>query len=183
MSILKTTMLGNPLLRQTAKEVTPEELATPAVQKLIDDMIETMHEYDGVGIAAPQVHEAKQIAIIETHANPRYPRAPDHPLLVLVNPVFTEKSAEIQTGWEGCLSVEGFRGVVPRSKKVAITYLDRTGKKISLEAQDFLAVVIQHELDHLAGKVFLDRMSDLSTLTHFKEFERYWIRGESADPS
>ena len=176
MSILKTSKLGNPILRQVAKEVPLSELKGPAIQKLIDDMIETMHEYDGVGLAAPQVHESKQIAVIEVHNSKRYPWAPNVPLLILVNPVFLSKSEETIEGWEGCLSVEIFRGKVPRSKKVSVRFWDRNGKEQKLEAEGFPAVVIQHELDHLAGKVFLDRMPDLSTLTHLKEYERFWMK-------
>ena len=178
MSILKTSKLGNPVLRQEAKEVSPLELKTPALQKLIDDMIETMHEYDGVGLAAPQVHESRQIAVIEAHHNRRYPGSPDVPLLVLVNPVFLSKSEETADGWEGCLSVEGFRGSVPRSRKVSVRFLDRNGREQNIEAEGFPAVVLQHELDHLAGKVFLDRMRDFSTLTHLKEYDRFWARPE-----
>jgi peptide deformylase len=176
MSILKTSKLGHPVLRQTARAVSPAELKDPAIQKLIDDMIVTMHEYDGVGLAAPQVHESLQIAVIEVRENPRYPAAPNIPLLILINPVFTRKSDSLQKGWEGCLSVEGFRGVVPRSREVEVRYLDRDGTERELAADGFLAVVLQHELDHLAGKVFLDRMEDLSTLTHLKEYGIYWSR-------
>ncbi|HET6465487.1 MAG TPA: peptide deformylase [Nitrospiria bacterium] len=181
MSILKTSKLGNPILRQIAKEVPLSELKSPSIQKLIDDMIETMHEYDGVGLAAPQVHESKQIAVIEVHNSKRYPWAPDVPLLVLVNPVFLSKSEETVEGWEGCLSVESFRGKVPRSKKVSVRFLDRNGKEQKLEAEGFPAVVIQHELDHLAGKVFLDRMRDLSTLAHLKEYERFWMKPQDEE--
>ena len=179
--ILKTSKLGHPVLRQVAAEIGKDELADPATQRLIDDMIETMHEYDGVGLAAPQVHVSKQLAVIEAHANARYPDAPDLPRLVLVNPVFTFKSEELQEGWEGCLSVEGFRGLVPRAQRVAIEYTDRHGQPMQLETGGFLAVVIQHELDHLAGKVYLDRMPDLATLTHLKEFERFWARHRHAE--
>src|SRR3989338_538884 len=154
MSILKTSKLGNPILRQIAKEVSLSELKNPATQKLIDDMVETMHEYDGVGLAAPQVHESKQIAVLEVHNSKRYPWAPNVPLLILVNPVFLSKSDETIEGWEGCLSVEGFRGKVPRSTKVTVRFLDRKGKEQRVKAEGFPAVVIQHELDHLAGKVF-----------------------------
>jgi peptide deformylase len=182
MSILKTAKLGNPVLRQAAKEVSPSELMSAGVQKLIEDMIETMHEYDGVGLAAPQVHESKQIAVIQVENSVRYPRAPGIPLTVLVNPVLLKKSDETQKGWEGCLSVEGLRGFVPRSKRVAIRFTDREGKERQLETEGFFAVVIQHEMDHLAGKVFLDRMPDLSTLTHLKEYERYWIKPDSRQP-
>jgi peptide deformylase len=179
MSILKTSKLGNPVLRKVAREVTPEELNSPAIQKLIDDMIETMREYDGVGLAAPQVHESLRIAVIEVDDNRRYPGQPRIPLFELVNPVFISHSKALQEGWEGCLSVEGFRGRVPRSEKVEIRYLDRRGEAHRLSADGFLAVVIQHELDHLAGKVFLDRMDGLSTLTHLKEFERFWAKPDA----
>jgi len=181
MSILKTSKLGNPVLRQIAKEVPLADLKSPAVQKLIDDMIETMHEYDGVGLAAPQVHESKQIAVIEVHNSKRYPWAPDVPLLILVNPVFLSKSEETADGWEGCLSVEGFRGKVPRSRNVVVRFLDRTGKEQQLSAEGFPAIVVQHELDHLAGKVFLDRMADLTTLTHLKEYERFWMKSSDEE--
>jgi peptide deformylase len=181
MSILKTSKLGNPILRQVAKEIPLSDLKSPVIQKLIDDMIETMHEYDGVGLAAPQVHESKQLAVIEVHNSKRYPWAPNVPLLVLVNPVFLSKSEETIEGWEGCLSVEGFRGKVPRSKKVSVRFWDRNGKEQALDAEGFPAVVIQHELDHLAGKVFLDRMRDLSTLAHLKEYERFWMKPQDEE--
>ena len=154
MSILKVSKLGNPILRKVAAPVPLDEIKRPEFQKFIDDMIETMHEYDGVGLAAPQVHESKQVAVIEAQDNRRYPEAPQIPLLVLINPVFLDQAKEKNLGWEGCLSVEGFRGQVPRATKVKIKALDRNGKEFILEANGFLAVVIQHELDHLAGKVF-----------------------------
>lgn len=179
MSILKVSKLGNPVLRKVAAPVLPDEIKRPEFQKFVDDMIETMHEYDGVGLAAPQVHESIQVAVIEAKDNRRYPQAPTIPLLILINPVFLEQAKEKDLGWEGCLSVEGFRGQVPRSTKVKIKALDRKGKEFILEANGFLAVVIQHELDHLMGKVFLDRMSDFSTLTHLKEYERYWLKEET----
>jgi peptide deformylase len=176
MSILKTSKLGNPILRGISKEVSPSDIKSPAVQKLIDDMIETMREYDGVGLAAPQVHEPRQLAVIEVENSKRYPWAPKVPLLVLINPQFLYQSEDLQEGWEGCLSIEGLRGVVPRSKRVKIRFLDRKGKEQQLDAEGFFAVVIQHELDHLSGKVFVDRMRDMTTLTHLKEYERYWMK-------
>ena len=179
MSILKTSKLGNPILRKLARKVDPTDLQTSAIQKLIDDMIDTMREYNGVGLAAPQVHESLQLAVIEAEHNKRYPDVPNIPLLILANPVIITQSKELQHGWEGCLSVEGFRGIVPRSREVEIQFLDRHGKESRLTTGEFLAVVIQHELDHLAGKVFLDRMEDLSTLTHMKEYERYWVDEEN----
>jgi peptide deformylase len=175
MAILKVARLGHPVLRQVAKPVPQGEIKSPAIQRLIDDMIETMHEYDGVGIAAPQVHESLQIAVIEVARNPRYPRAPEIPLTVLINPEITARSDAKRTGWEGCLSVDGLRGQVPRSEQLTARWLDRTGRPVQVEAQGFFAVVIQHEVDHLNGKVFLDRMADLTTLTHLQEYERYWL--------
>ena len=181
MSILKTSKLGNPVLRQVAKSVSVSELLSPATQKLIDDMIETMHEYEGVGLAAPQVHESKQIAVIEALNSKRYPDSPNVPLMVLVNPVFLSLSEESIDGWEGCLSVDGFRGKVPRSTRVSIRFMDRAGQEEELDTEGFQAVVIQHELDHLAGKIYLDRMRDLTTLAHMKEFERFCIKDEDED--
>jgi len=179
MSILKVAKLGNPVLRKVSALVSIDEIKRPEFQKFVDDMIETMHEYEGVGLAAPQVHESKQIAVIEVQGNRRYPEAPEIPLLVLINPVFLDQAKEKNLGWEGCLSVEGFRGQVPRATEVKIKALDRHGKEFILETDGFLAIVIQHELDHLMGKVFLDRMSDFSTLTHLKEYERYWVKEEA----
>ncbi len=176
MSILKTALLGNPVLREKAREVPVEEIKTPAIQNLIDDMIETMREYDGVGLAAPQVHESKQIAVIEVHKNRRYPGKPEVPLLILVNPIFLMKSDDAIEGWEGCLSIEALRGRVPRSSRVKVRFFDRRGREETLEAEGFPAVVVQHEMDHLAGQVFLDRMRDLSTLTHLKEYERFRMK-------
>ena len=182
MSILKVTRLGHPVLRQTAKPVAPEAIATPAIQQLIDDMIETMREYDGVGIAAPQVHQSLQIAIIEAAHNTRYPQAPEIPLTVLINPEIISRAPEERMGWEGCLSIEGLRGLVPRARKLSARWLDRTGRPVSQDVEGFFAVVFQHEVDHLKGKVFVDRMADLSTLTHLLEYERYWLhRDETED--
>jgi peptide deformylase len=179
MSILKVAKLGNPVLRKVSAPVSPDEIKRSEFQKFVDDMIETMHEYDGVGLAAPQVHESKQVAVIEAQDNRRYPKAPVIPLLVLINPVLLDQSNEKNLGWEGCLSVEGFRGQVPRATRIKIKALDRKGKEFLVEANGFLAVVIQHEMDHLMGKVFLDRMADFSTLTHLKEYERYWLKEET----
>ena len=182
MAILKTAQLGNPILRQTAKPVPREEIPTPAFQHFIDDMIETMREYDGVGLAAPQVHDSRQVAVVECHDNRRYPDQPEITLTVLINPTVLAASKETQEDWEGCLSVEGLRGRVPRSQQIRVWAQDRTGAEHVIEAKDFFAVVLQHEIDHLNGRVFLDRMKDLTTLTHLREFVRYWIRPESSPP-
>jgi peptide deformylase len=175
MSILKVTRLGHPVLRQVAKNISVKELKTPAMQKFIDDMIETMKEYDGVGLAADQVFTSKQVAVLEVAANPRYPRKPKVPLAVLVNPKITPLSDETEEDWEGCLSIPDLRGRVPRYKSIRVRALDRHGKKLDFIAKGFHARVIQHEFDHLNAKVYLDRMGDFSTLTFLQEFARYWM--------
>ena len=175
MSILKVTRLGHPVLRKVSQEISVKELKTPALQKFIDDMIETMKEYDGVGLAADQVFTSKQVAVLEVADNPRYPKKPKVPLTVLVNPQITPLSDEMEEDWEGCLSVPDMRGRVPRYKSIRVQALDRRGKKLDFVANDFHARVIQHEFDHLNGKVYIDRMRDLSTLTFLQEFARYWM--------
>ncbi len=177
MAILKVARLGHPVLRQAAHPVPPAEIRSPYVQRLIDDMIETMREYDGAGLAAPQVHESLSIAVIEVQANPRYPEAPHIPLMVLVNPVVTPLTDEMDEDWEGCLSVPDMRGQVPRYTAVGLDCLDRDGQRLELTAKDFFARVIQHETDHLHGIVYLDRMRDLSTLTHIAEWQKHWLGG------
>lgn len=175
MAILKVARLGHPVLRQRARPVPPEEIASPEFQRLVDDMVETMREYDGAGLAATQVHVLKQVAVIEVQANPRDPDAPAIPLTVLVNPVVTPLTEETEEGWEGCLSVPDLRGVVPRLTAVRLECQDRAGQRLDVVAKDFLARVIQHETDHLNGIVYLDRMRDLATLTHIAEWRKHWL--------
>ena len=175
MAILKVARLGHPVLRQQAERVLPADIQSVHVQRLIDDMIETMHEYDGAGLAANQVHVPRQIAVIEVAKNPRYPDAPEIPLTVLINPMVTPTSEEIEEGWEGCLSVPDMRGVVPRYTAVRLECLDRQGKPVDLVAKDFFARVIQHETDHLNGIVYVDRIRDMRTLSHIAEWQRHWL--------
>jgi peptide deformylase len=176
MSILKVARLGHPVLRKVTQNVSQPELQSPALQQFIDDMIETMKEYDGVGLAADQVHESKQIAVLEVADNPRYPEKPRVPLTVLVNPTITPLSEDMEEDWEGCLSIPDLRGMVPRYKNIRVQALDRQGKETDFVANEFHARVIQHEFDHLNGKVYLDRMRDFSTLTFLQEYARYWMR-------
>jgi len=138
-------------------------------------MVETMREYDGAGLAATQVHQTLQIAVIEVDANPRYPDAAGIPLTVVINPVVTALTEEREEGWEGCLSVPDMRGMVPRVTAVRLQCYDREGNPVDLIAKDFFARVIQHETDHLKGIVYLDRMSDLRTLSHIAEWNKYWL--------
>ena len=175
MSILKVSRLGNPVLRATTQPLSVDQLASPSIQKLIDDMVETMKEYDGVGLAGNQVHESKQIAVFEVADNPRYPNKPAVPLTILINPKVTLLNEEMEEDWEGCLSIPELRGKVPRFKTIQVKALDKEGRPLDFVATDFHARVIQHEWDHLNGKVYLDRMSDFSTLTFLTEFARYWI--------
>src|SRR6058998_1778599 len=130
MAILKVARLGHPLLRQVAKPVPRDEIGSPEIQRLIDDMIETMREYDGAGLAANQVHTLQQICVIEVLGNPRYPDAPNVPLTVVINPVVTPLTEEIEEGWEGCLSVPDMRGRVPRFTAVRLECRDRLGDKV-----------------------------------------------------
>jgi peptide deformylase len=175
MAILKVARLGHPVLRQVAARVPEDEIRSAETQRLIDDMIETMREYNGAGLAAPQVHTAKQIAVIEVQGNLQPPGGLEIPLTVLINPVVTPLTETMSEGWEGCLSVPDMRGVVPRYTEVRLEALDRQGERIDLKAADFLARVIQHETDHLNGIVYLDRMRDLSTLTFIAEWNKHWL--------
>lgn len=170
MSILKVSRLGHPVLRMESKHVSPETLASPAIQTLIDNMMETMVEYYGVGLAAPQVHESLAIAVIESHG-----ARGDIPMTVIVNPKVTVLDEELIEDWEGCLSIPDFRGRVPRWRKLRVDALDRKGRKIQITAEGFFARVIQHEFDHLMGRVYLDRMPNLKTLSHLAEFQKYWL--------
>jgi peptide deformylase len=181
MAILKVARLGHPVLRQTARPVPLDAIDAPETQRFIDDLIETMREYDGAGLAANQVHELVQIAAIEVQANPRYPDAPDIPLMVVINPVVTPLTEEMEEGWEGCLSVPDMRGKVPRYTAVRLQCYDRAGQRVDLVAKDFVARVIQHETDHLFGTVYLDRMRDFSTLSYLAEWNRYWLGSREGD--
>jgi peptide deformylase len=173
MAIRKIAQVGHPVLRQLARPVTREELATPAMQAFIDDLIDTMHDADGAGLAAIQVYEPIQICAIEVRNNPRYPYKPPIPLTILVNPVLTPVGDELFDNYEGCLSVPNLRGVVPRNVRVHVNAWDRHGNVIDETVAGLKAGTYQHEVDHLLGKVFLDRVTDPTTLTTWTEFERY----------
>jgi peptide deformylase len=175
MAILKVARLGHPVLRKPAEPVPVDEIRSPEIQRLVDDMVETMREYNGAGLAANQVHTLRRICVIEVHGNPRYPEAPSIPLTVLINPVVTPLTVDMEDGWEGCLSIPDMRGMVPRYSAVRLESYDRAGDKVDLVAKEFFARVIQHETDHLNGLLYVDRMRDLSTLTHLAEWGKYWL--------
>jgi peptide deformylase len=170
--------VGNPLLRRRSREVTRDELATPEVQGLIDDLIDTMRAANGAGIAAPQIGELVRVATIEVGDNPRYPYKPRIPLTVVVNPVVEPLSGpdgvdEMVEINEGCLSVPNLRGNVMRHVHVRVRYLDRHGVEHDEVRRGLTAGTFQHELDHLDGVLFLDRVHDTRSLTTWEQFERF----------
>lgn len=169
MSILKVARMGHPVLRQKARPIEPKELKTVPLQKFIDDMIETMQEYSGVGLAAPQVHEGLRIFV--AHLDPEGRGAGD--ATALINPEIEIVGQAMIEGWEGCLSIPDIRGRVPRAAEIRVSALDRHGKRLAIDAKDFPARVIQHETDHLNGILFFDRMRSLESLTFMDEFSRY----------
>ncbi len=175
MAVLEILHIGHPLLRQTARRIEQAELSNPALQRLAGDMIETMHAEDGIGIAAPQVGALLQLAVIEMgDDSERYEEAEDFPLTVFVNPVVTVLDEAEQEFWEGCLSVPNLRGLVPRPRSVRVDFMDLEGKPWSLEAEGFLATVLQHELDHLQGVLFVDRIRDMTKLATIEQYRRFW---------
>ncbi len=171
--ILKVARLGHPIVRTATRQVTVEEVRSHDFQLLIDSMVETMHEYSGVGLAATQIHLPIQVAVLEVERNPRYPDAPSVPLTVLINPVVTILDNALIDGYEGCLSIPDMRGVVPRFTRLRVQAMGRDAEPLDIIAEGFHARVIQHETDHLKGEVYLDRMRDMRTLTHLAEFQRY----------
>jgi peptide deformylase len=179
MAILKIAQMGNPVLRRPAAPVPVKSITSPILQKFVDDMIETMREYNGVGLAAPQVHESLQIVVIEVHENPRYPQVAPIPLTVLINPAAEPLTDETEEDWEGCLSIPDIRGKVPRVREIRVRAYDRKGKELDFAVKNFFARVILHECDHLQGILFPDRMQKLDTLTYLTEYQRYWAAQES----
>jgi peptide deformylase len=179
MAVLKVAHLGHPILRQVAEPVSPEAIRSPEIQRLLDDMLETMEDHDGAGLAAPQVHVSKRVVIYGVRQNPRYPDADEIPLTALINPKITPVGQEQEEDWEGCLSVPDLRGQVPRWTRVRVEAYGRDGKPVKFTAEGFHARVVQHECDHLDGTVYLDRMRSMATLSFLPEFHRYWLRGDA----
>jgi peptide deformylase len=181
MSILKVARMGHPVLRAKARAIDKPEIRGAAMQKLIDDMIETMHEYHGVGLAAPQIHESVRLFVAaldrpsrddgdaesdETEADP----------IAIINPEITVVGNDVVEDWEGCLSIPDIRGRVPRAREIKVRGYDRNGERLELRAQGFAARVIQHETDHLDGVLFFDRMKAFDSLTFLDEYSRYWVK-------
>ena len=166
--------MGHPVLRERARPLDKSELKDPLFQKLIDDMVETMHEYHGVGLAAPQVHEGLRlfVAVLDDDPDSKSEAA------AIINPEIIPNGSDKLEGWEGCLSIPDIRGMVPRFTDITVVALDRHGKKIELQLKDFPARVVQHETDHLDGVLFFDRMSSMMSLTYLEEYSRYHARDE-----
>ncbi len=176
MAILKVAHMGHPVLRAKARPLEAAEIRSPGVQQLIDDMFETMAEYHGVGLAAPQVHKSVRLFVAGFPEPDDDDEEPEIPQMALINPEITIVGRETVEDWEGCLSIPDIRGRVPRSKQIAVRAYDRNGKRIELKVSNFTARVIQHETDHLDGVLFFDRMKSFETLTFLEEFGRYWSR-------
>ncbi len=173
MAIRKIATIGNPVLRQIARPLTTDELAGTKMQAFIDDLIETMIDANGAGLAANQVYEPIQICALHVKDNPRYPYKPNIPLTILVNPTIDALTDETFLNYEGCLSVPNLRGEVPRVARVRVRALDRTGRELDFEAKGITAGTYQHEVDHLNGKIFVDRVIDTTSLCTWQDFERY----------
>ncbi|MEO8362533.1 MAG: peptide deformylase [Vicinamibacteria bacterium] len=173
MAILKVARIGHPVVRAKAKNVDPAVIRTREFQAFLDDMVETMHEYDGVGVAAPQVHVGLRVAVLAVPKGDGRGGRKGVPLTILINPLVTPLSTKKLHDIEGCLSVPDLRGRVPRFEKVRLEALGRDGRPYSVDASGFHARVIQHECDHLDGNVYLDRMTDLKTLGFLDEMQRF----------
>jgi peptide deformylase len=174
--ILEITEMGNPVLRERAVEV--EDIQDPEVQEFIDDLIATCADASGVGIAAPQVDVTKRIFIISSRPNARYPNAPVMEAEAVINPEIISRSGETVRDWEGCLSIPGIRGLVPRHRWIEVRYISRAGNVEERRFSDFIARIFQHELDHLNGLLFLDRILSSKDLITEKEYTKL-LRRES----
>lgn len=174
MSILKVARMGHPVLRRKARALDKSDLRNPAVQKFFDDMIDTMFEYSGVGLAGPQVHEGLRVFVAMLDQEPDEKSE----AMVVVNPEIVPNGGGREEGWEGCLSIPDIRGMVPRHTDITLKALDRNGKPLELRLKGFPARVAQHETDHLDGILFFDRMTSMQSLTFLEEFSRYWTKGD-----
>ncbi len=174
MSILKVARMGHPVLRAKARALDKRDIRDAKIQTLIDDMIETMREYHGVGLAAPQVHTGLRLFVASLDAGGEDEAEPEP--IAIINPEITPVGPDVVEDWEGCLSIPDVRGRVPRAREIKVRAYDRKGERIELRAHDFPARVIQHETDHLDGVLFFDRMKTFESLTFLDEYSRYWAK-------
>ncbi len=189
MAILKVARMGHPLLRAENERVSVRQLQSAGFQAFIEDMIETMQEYDGVGLAAPQVHTNFKLLVMERielkskglkrsrRQKSKTVPGEEEGVLVLANPVVEILTDELGGMWEGCLSLPGLNGYVERAVKIRVNALDRHGKKLEMELEGFQAVILQHELDHLEGVLFVDRLADPRFLAYSEEYQRFYAKG------
>jgi peptide deformylase len=184
MSILKVSRMGHPVLRKKVRPVPVADITAAPFQRLIDDMAQTMLEYNGVGLAAPQVHEELRLFVAQVirdqddeDENESEARRPE--VLALINPEIKPAGRQVEEDWEGCLSIPDLRGLVPRYRDISVKGYDRTGRPIELQASGFMARIIQHETDHLDGVLFLDRMKSMESLSFIEEFARYHAKRDS----
>src|SRR6476646_1984420 len=176
MSILKVAHMGHPVLREKAKPIERAAIATPSVQQLIDDMLETMREYHGIGLAAPQVHESVRIFVAGLEKEDKRTGETEIVPIAVVNPEITALGRDLVEDWEGCLSIPDIRGKVPRNRRVRVRGFGRDGEALDMELEDFQARVFQHENDHLNGILFFDRMKSFETLAFLDEYSRFWAK-------
>jgi len=166
--------MGHPVLRERARTLDKSEIRSAAMQKLIDDMIDTMHEYHGVGLAGPQVHEGVRLFVALLDDDPDSKTE----ATVVINPQIVATTSALDEGWEGCLSIPDIRGRVPRHTDITVRALDREGKITEFALKNFAARVAQHETDHLDGVLFFDRMKSMQSLTYLDEYSRYWVKDD-----
>ena len=181
MAILKVARMGHPVLRAKALPVPAPRIGSATFDALIDDMFETMREYEGIGLAAPQVHEGLRLFVAGVRKAPVGKEiGPDEemPFLALVNPELTPVGEPEHRGWEGCLSIPDIRGLVPRAPSVEVRAFDRKGRRLEFTAHGLAARVIQHETDHLDGILFFDRMRSFESLTFMDEYRRHWAKDD-----
>ena len=178
---LRIAQIGHPVLRQPTRTLTREELLSDQIQSFLDDLVETMREANGAGLAANQVYQSLRICTVEVRNNPRYPYRPNIPLTILVNPILTPTGDETFVNYEGCLSVPDLRGQVRRHCEIKVDAWDREGNPISTVVKGMTAATYQHEVDHLDGKLFLDRVEDATSLVTQENFQRYCMDQVAAD--
>ncbi len=179
MAVRKIIRMGHPNLRIPAEPVPADAIGTPELAALIDDMVDTLHDYGGIGLAAPQIDEPLRLAIIEIPGGAsRYGEIEAMPLTVFINPTIEVLNEAAEGYWEGCLSVPGLRGFVERPQHVRVDYTDIEGTAKSLELEGFWATVFQHEFDHLDGKLYIDHIEDTTKLVFEEEFARYWTEAQ-----
>ena len=181
MAIRKVARMGHPVLREPARPLSAADIRSPEIQRLIDDMFDTMAEYQGIGLAAPQVYEGVRIFVAGNDPDLPIGAMTDDALMprfALINPELSPIGRAVEADWEGCLSIPDIRGQVPRARDISVRGFDRTGTRVEFSASGFSARVIQHETDHLNGVLFFDRMRSFETLTFLEEYQRYWLEND-----